>query len=70
MIDLNDPFWRLLFGLGIILAFDAYLAFFGKVDKSRQASLIHSFFQFTKSSFYNTFPNLFYQINNKVDVMN
>jgi hypothetical protein len=35
MININDPFWGLMLGLGLILAFGAYLIFFTKVDKSR-----------------------------------
>lgn len=35
MIDFNDRFVGLMIGLLIVLAFGAYFAFFGKVDKKR-----------------------------------
>lgn len=36
MIDLNDPFYGLLLGLGIVLLFGAYLIFFGKVEEDKK----------------------------------
>lgn len=36
MIDFNDPFYGLLLGLGMVLLFGAYFAFFGKVEEKKR----------------------------------